>query len=267
MIDKFVFYVNSDVLDSTNFIDDKIDVFIKLMNPILNIGRKLKAKIYYSYYDIQTLVEYFDEPSFNKDFTKSQANKLDLLLDNFIQNKEVNNFFKVHFSGEETSFELLKMFFINPNDSDKIHIVFNLTENLSKQSILFVESNEHFKRMEINYFCHVDEIWKFINNNLPDREYNFSPKHGNSTIRAIAPNSEIASQLLCTNEEAISLLNNAIFDLRVGNWCYNFDDFHQTYIVFPCEGDNPQNKYHAFHIGKDKWREEIPNSILKHFRK
>jgi hypothetical protein len=63
------------------------------------------------------------------------------------------------------------------------------------------------------------------------------------------------------------LLKNAIFDLREGNWCYNFDDVHQTYVVFPCEGENPQNKFHAFHIDKDKWREEIPNSILKYFNK
>ena len=267
MNNNFIFYINSDILDSNNFIDYQIDAFIKSVNPILNIGRKLKAKIYYSDYSIKTLVEYFDEPSFNKDFTKSQANKLELLLKNCIKTSEVNNFFKVHFAGRETSLELLEIPVINPSDKEKIHIIFNLTENSPKQSVLFVKSNEEFERIEINHFCSVKDIWKFINDNLPQREYNFSSKHGNSSTRAIAPKAEKASQLLCSDKEADSLLKTAIFDLRERNWCYNFDDTHQTFIIFPCEGDNPQNKFHAFHIEKDKWREEIPNSILKHFGK
>ncbi|TDO72832.1 hypothetical protein EV143_107138 [Flavobacterium chryseum] len=266
MSSNFVFYINSDILDSSNFLDYQIDAFIKSVNPILNVGRKLKAKIYYSNYNIKSLVEYFDEPSFNKDFTKSQANKLELLLKNCIKTSEANNFFRVHFAGRETSLEFLEIPFINPSDKDKI-VIFNLSQNLPKQSVLFVKSNDEFERIEINSFCEVHEIWKFVNNNLPIREYNFSSKHGNSTTRAIAPNTEDASQLLCTDEEANSLLKTAIFDLRERNWCYNFDEDKQTFIIFPCEGDNPQNKFHAFHIDKDKWREEIPKSILKHFNK
>jgi hypothetical protein len=105
MDDNFIFYVHSDILEPKNFTDDKIDEFIRLVNPILNIGRKLKAKIYYSCDDIEILKDYFSEPDFNKDFSKSQANKLDLLIESFIQNKEINSFFKVHFSGDETSLE------------------------------------------------------------------------------------------------------------------------------------------------------------------
>jgi hypothetical protein len=157
--------------------------------------------------------------------------------------------------------------FIISKNIDKIQIVFSLTEE-SQYNLLLVKSNEEFERVKINSFSQIQNVWNFINNNLPLREYNFSSKHGNKTTKAIPPKkTENTSQLLCTDDEANMLLKSAIFDLRERNWCYNFDDNQQTFIIFPCEGNNPQNKYHAFHINKDEWHKEIPNSIRKHFKK
>lgn len=263
---EFIFYIHSDILKLDNFSNENVKNFIKQINPVLEIGRKLQASVYYSFEDNEELKKYFSEPDFNKDFSKSQANKLDLLLENFIQNKEVNNFFKIHFSQENRSLEHIKLPFLNSKFENKNIIIVSL-KNDEKCTLLMVKSNNDFEKVKINSFNNSNNIWEFINKKLGKRKYNFSSKHGNEANKAISPNSQIVSQLLCNDEKAQELLNNAIFDLRERNWCYNFDEDFQTFIVFPCEGDNPQNKFHAFHIDKDKWREEIPNSILKHFDK
>lgn len=265
-MEKFIFYVHSDILELDNFSNENIKNFIKQINPILEIARKLKAKAYYSFADNEELKNFFSDSDFNKDFSKSQANKLQLLLENFIQNKEVNNFFKIHFSQENTSLEHIKLPFLNSKIEDKKLIVFSL-RNEEEQNLLMVKSNSDFEKVKLNSFNNSKNIWEFINKNLSKREYNFSSKHGNEITKAIPPSGQKVSQLLCTDEKAQELLNDAIFDLRERSWCYNFDEDFQTFIVFPCEGNNPQNKFHAFHIDKNKWREEIPNSILKHFNK
>ncbi|WP_291099692.1 MULTISPECIES: hypothetical protein [unclassified Flavobacterium] len=262
----FIFYIHSDVLELDNFSNENIKNFLNKINPILEIGRKLQANVYYSFEDNDELKKYFTDPDFNKDFSKSQANKLDLLLENFKQNKEVNNFFKIHFSQENTSLEHIKLPFLNSKLKNKNLIIFSL-KNEEEHTLLMVKSNNDFEKVKINSFNNSNKIWEFINKNLPDRVYNFNSKHGNETTKAIAPNSQKASQLLCTDEKAQELLKNAIFDLRERYWCYNFDEDLQTFIVFPCEGDNPQNKYHAFHIKDDEWDKEIPKSIRKHFKK
>ncbi len=267
-MEEFIFYIHSDVLEVDNFLDINIKNFIKQIKPILEIGRQLKAKVYYSFDDNQGLKHYFEEPDFDKNFSKSQANLLDLLLENFIHNKESNHFFNIHFSNENTSLQSVKLPFLNSKFENKNLVIFSMNK-VDQQNLLLIKSSDDFEKVNINSFNNPKKIWEFINKNSQKKIYNFSPKHGNRNTKAISPNNQNASQLLCTNDEAQELLNNSIFDLRERNWCYNFDENLQTFIVFPCEGVNPQNKYHAFHIDKniDKWRKEIPNSILKHFNK
>ncbi len=264
----FIFYIHSDILALNNFSNENIKNFLKQINPILEIGRKLQANVYYSFEDNFELKEYFNDPAFNKDFSKSQANKLDLLLENFIQNKELNHLFKIHFSDKNSSLQPVKFPFLNSKFENKKLVIFSMNKE-AEHNLLLIKSNDDFEKVKINSFNNSKDIWEFINKNLPNRLYNFNPKHGNKNTKAISPNNQNSSQLLCSDQTAQELLNNSIFDLRVRNWCYNFDDINQTYIIFPCEGENPQNKYHAFHIDKDtnKWREEIPNSILKYFNK
>jgi hypothetical protein len=265
-MEDFIFYIHSDVLELDNFSDQNFKKFIQQINPILEIGKHLKANVYYCKSEIQGLNSVFSD--FEDAYIKNQKNILEEILKDFKPNIESNNFFKIHYSNENTSLEPVKFPFLNSKFENKKLVVFSLI-NEEEHNLLMVKSNDDFEKVKLNSFNNPRNIWKFINKNLPDRVYNFSPKHGNNNIKAISPNSENVSQLLCSDDAAQELLNNSIFDLRERSWCYNFDENFQTFIIFPCEGENPQNKYHAFHIDKDidKWRKEIPNSILKYFNK
>jgi hypothetical protein len=163
-MDNFIFYIHSDVFDLDNFSDVNFKEFLNKVNPILEIGRKLKANVYYSFEENEELKKYFKEPYFNKDFSKSQANKLDLLLDNFIQNKEKNNFFKIHFSHENTSLEHIKLPFLNSKFQNKNLIVFSLKKE-EEETFLMVKSNNDFEKIKINSFNNSYKIWEFINKN------------------------------------------------------------------------------------------------------
>lgn len=263
---QFVFYIHSEVFSLDNFKDDNFNAFTKSMDAVLDVARQLKATVFYKLGDVQDLTPFLEDIDYK--FTQSQGNRLDVLLEDFIPFKDDYHFFKVHFAEEQTSLESVNYGFLNDmENAETISIVF--TQNKSGQEqLLLVHANHHFYFCEINNFNQTKDIWAFINKYLPERTYNFSSKHGNATTRAIPPKpTEKASQLLSTNEEAQTLLNSAIFDLRERKFYYNFDDSHGTYIVFPYEGDNPQNQFHAFHITPEEWQKEIPVSIRKYFGK
>lgn len=264
MLRQFIFYIHFDIFRFENFLDDNIEAFMNRMNILFEVARHLKADVYFAAADVLELKSYFE--NFDENFTQSQGNKLDVLLKDFIVNNEINHFFKVLFSDQNTSLEYYPLSALNSKAKEEVNILFSL-DNENKIFLLGVKSNDVFFRLEINPFNDSKAIWKFINEALPDKRYNFSAKHGNATTKAIPPKSLKASQLKCSNDEAQKLLDNAIFDLRENNWGYYFDEIQKTYIVFPFEGITPQNQYHAFHIEQDEWDNEIPNSIRKYFEK
>lgn len=261
---QFTFYIHSDVFNLENFKDETFNTFTKNMNAVFDIARQLEAKVFYQLGDVQDLTPFLEDIDYN--FTQSQGNRLELLLKDFTQFKEKYHFFKVHFAEEQTSLESVNYGFLNSmEDSETISIVF--TQNRSGQEqLLLVHASDDFYFCEINNFNVGKDIWAFINAHLPKRTYNFSSKHGNATTRAIPPKpTEIVSQLRSSDAEAQILLDSAIFDLRERKFYYNFDDSKGTFIVFPYEGDNPQNHFHAFHITETEWAKEIPASIRKYF--
>jgi hypothetical protein len=266
MGEQFIFYVHSEVFNPENFSDENLHTFAKSINAVFEVARQLKAKIFYKFGEVQTLKSFFEDIDYN--FTKSQGNRLDVLLDDFIPFKENYHFFKVHFAQKETSLEAVDYGFLNAMDNQKaIYIVF--TQNLmGQEQLLHVHANDDFHFCEINHFNQAKDIWKFINERLPKRTYSFSPKHGNATAKAIPPKAtEKVSQLLSSDTEAQTLLNSAIFDSREKKFYYNFDVSKDTFILFPYEGDTPQKQFHAFHITKEEWQKEVPSSIRKHFGK
>jgi hypothetical protein len=266
MNQKFIFYIHSEVFIPDNFSDQNFNDFAKNMNSVFEVARQIKADVYYTLDSVVDLKDFFTDLDIN--FTKSQANRLDVLLKDFISFKEKHHFFKVHFAEEQTSLEPVNYGFLNAIDDHKaIRIVFTQNSR-NKEQLLLVQASHDFYFCEINHFNQAKDIWEFINQHLPIRTYNFSSKHGNATTKAIAPKStEKASQLLCSDLEAQTLLNSAICDLREKKFYYNFDEIHGTYILFPYEGETPQNQFHAYHITKEEWHKEIPNSIKKHFGK
>jgi hypothetical protein len=266
MGEQFIFYVHSEVFNLDNFRNENIHTFAKSMHTVFEIARQLKAKVFYSLPEVLELKTLVEDIDYN--FTQSQGNRLDFLLQDFISFKENYHFFKVNFADTQTALEHADYKFLNAMDNQKaIYIVF--TQNLNgKEQLLLVHASHDFYFCEINNFNEPKDIWSFINKHLSPRTYSFSSKHGNATTRAIPPKStEKASQLLSSDADAQMLLNSAIFDLRGKKFYYNFDTANDTFIVFPYEGDNPQNQFHAFHITQEEWQSTIPSSIRKYFGK
>jgi hypothetical protein len=263
---NFLFYVHSEVFNPDNFKDENFNTFSKSINAVFEVARQLKAKVFYKLDEVQELKPFFEDIDYK--FTQSQGNRLDILLDDFIPFKDKYHFFKVHFAEEHTSLEPVNYGFLNAmDDHQAIKIVF--TQNASnKENLLLVQASHDFYFCEIYHFNQAKDIWTFINKHLPIRTYSFSSKHGNATTKAIAPKpTEKVSQLLCSDLEAQTLLNSAIFDLREKKFYYNFDEINDTYILFPYEGETPQNQFHAFHITHEEWHKEIPASIKKYFKR
>ncbi len=267
MEQKFIFYIHSEVFKPDNFSDANINDFAKNINFVFDVARQIKADVYYTLDSVQELKDFFTDLDLN--FTQSQANRLDVLLEDFIPFKGKHHFFKVHFAGDSTSFQSVDYHFLNEtaknNSANKIVFTKSLD---TKEQLLFVQSSNIFHFCEINCFNTAAKVWEFINAQLPTRNYNFSPKHGNATQNANPPKKgEKVAQLHSTDEEAQTLLNSAIFDLREKKFYFNFDTTKETFIIFPYEGETPQNQFHAFHISKEEWRKEVPASVLKYFGK
>jgi hypothetical protein len=268
MNQKFIFYIHSEVFNPDNFSDENFNDFAKNINSVFEVARQIKADVFYTLDSVMELKDFFTDFD-SSNFSQSQGNRLDVLLEDFIPFNKKYHFFKVHFAKEQTSLEPVKYPFLNEtaNNHLAIKIVFTQSSN-SKEQLLLVHSSNHFHFCEINCFNTAINIWELINTHLPIRTYNFSPKHGNATVKAIPPkSSEKASQLLCSDNDAQTFLNSAIFDLREKKFYYNFDQIHDTYILFPYEGETPQNQFHAFHIAKEEWHKEVPTSIKKYFGK
>lgn len=263
----FVFYIHSDILAVENFNNDKASLkkFFSEASAILDVGRHLLADVFYSKRDIEELKEYFEE--FDSDFSPNIQNTLFDLLKEFSTTKDGAYFFDVDFAQENTA--IRRSSFSNLDERccyNKIPIVFSLKLK-GEKSLMFVKSSNEFGKVEIKAFNNAKDIWQFICSNYK-RHYHPSPKHGNDKKTAIPPAREKVSQLLCSDHEAQELLATAIFDLREkGRFHYNFDLVRDTYIVFPFEGNIPQNQFHAFHINRAEWGKEIPSSIRKYFGK
>jgi hypothetical protein len=262
---EFIFYIHSEVFNPENFSDENIQTFAKSMHIVFEIARQLEAKVFYKLGEVQDLKALIADIDYG--FTQSQGSRLQLLLQDFIPFKEDYHYFKVHFSDAQTSLESVNYGFLNAMDNQKAsYIIF--TQTLSGQEqLLLVHASDDFYFCEINNFNVAKDIWTFINKKSK-RTYSFSSKHGNSTTTAIPPKATVkASQLRSSDAEAQALLNSAIFDLREKKFYYNFDTDKNTFILFPYEGDNPQNQFHAFHITPEEWHREIPSSIRKYFGK
>ena len=261
MKDKFVFYIHSDILNEDRFNDSNFKSHIQCISSLLDVARFLKSNVFYSLLDINTLQEVLNLDEY---FTQSQANILDVLLKDFIVNKEVHHLFKVHFSEENTCLEPCNFNICN-STKDKTTILLTLDKE-EELYLLKVKSNNDFEQIAIQSVFNKENLWAIINKQI-SRNYNFTSKHGDSNTNAMPPTNKTVSQLLTSDVETQELLDNAIFDLRQSDWCYNFDKNKNTYIVFPFEGVTPQNNYHAFHILEAEWGQEIPNSIRKYFNK
>lgn len=89
-------------------------------------------------------------------------------------------------------------------------------------------------------------------NRMPQRHYHYNSKHGD----ALTPseyyfdrhgNRKRAAQLLTNDVSTNELLKYAIGKDRDSELWY-YDVNNSCFIYFECEGNNPQNGYHAYHL-------------------
>lgn len=266
-MENIVFYIGSDFFDGENLKDEKFVLFKQKVIPLFEVARQLKAEVWYAETDIKTLTEELEV--LDEYYTQSQGNFWEVLLEDFQACRAKTYCFKVHFSAENTSIEhypIASALFLGA--LGKEHKILLSAHPETEIMLLGVQSNTEFQPIRLNLFDDPQKIWQFINTVLPKRKYNFSSKHGNDTCKAIPPKpNEKVSQLKCSDDDAQKLLDTAVFDLRERKWCYNFDPEQDTFIIFPDEGNIPSNQYHAFHIEKHEWKEKVPTSILKFFKK
>jgi hypothetical protein len=263
---NFVFYIHSDILATENFEKTVVKDFFRKIIPILEVGRLLRADVLYSKKDTDILNDYFE--GCEEFFSPKIQDRLGDLLGDFSLSKEGVYFFNIDFALENTQIRQSSYTSLDERCcKNKMPIVFTL--NLKKEeSLMFVKSSNEFGKVEIKAFNNAKDIWQFICCNIDKRHYHPSLKHGNDKKTAIPPAREKVSQLLCCDQEAQELLDTAIFDLREKKgFHYNFDPVRDTFIVFPFEGNIPQNQFHAYHIQKTEWEKEIPFSIRNFFGK
>lgn len=261
---EIVFYLHSSILNPENFKDENVKEFKNKIKLLLEVGRHLKADVFYSKSDIGILSDFFE--NIDDNFSQSQANTLEVLLLDFKPIDNNSHFFEIEFAGEKSGLKNIKLPYLGNVDIKKHNIILSL--NNESICVLLVNTDSSFEKVQISTYSKPEEVWKVITSSL-QRNYHFSSKHGNNFKKAIDPSAKKkASQLLCTDTEAQKLLDEAIFDKRKKlKFHYNFDKIKGKYIVFPYEGTNPQNQFHAYHVDEEEWDKEIPSSIRKYFGK
>ncbi len=254
------FYID---LDWERYVED--NSYLLTVEKLVTFAYMHQAKVYYSIAQLNDFTSNCKDLDAN--FTSSMGNQLEVILQNAVALKKQNFIFEVCFAQENTS--------LNPVKSKSLASIQGFDKQLLislssyNNVLLWVKSNTEFERVNVYATSEMIELQNWIVKSSNVKKYNFSNKHGNDKVKANPPKSrEKVSQLRCSDEKAQELLRTAIpnFEEKQG-WHYNFDETLDTFIVFPFEGDTPQNQFHAFHVEPNEWNKEIPKSIRKFFGK
>ena len=236
------------------------DNYFPKLYEIVELAYQHKATVFYSEHQAQELKLH---ENLDKNFSQSHGNRISVLLRNGIKKSKNSYLFDVCFSDEHTSFNYVDdpvISIISPHSNNAL---ISVSKNNCKP-LLSIKSDTEFESVNFVVINETDKLLKWIQNNSSTRNFNLSNKHGENGCG----NWLGESVLLCSEYEAQQLLETAIPDFyEKEKQLFNFDNTHQTFIEFFWEGDNPQNKWHGFHISEDKWAKRIPNSIRKHFGK
>ncbi|MBB6003025.1 hypothetical protein [Arcicella rosea] len=255
------FYID---LDWEKYVEDR-ETYLSELYELINLAYIHRANVYYSFTQLYEFKNNCEDLDTN--FTSSVGNQLEIILQDAISLNNQNHIFEICFAQENTSLNPIKNKSLASVQAfqKQLLISFSSYSNV----FLWVKSNSEFERVTIHATSEIIELQNWIVKSSNVKNYNFSNKHGNDKVKANPPKSkEKVSQLLCSDQKAQELLHTAIpnFDEKKG-WHYNFDETLTTFIVFPFEGETPQNQFHAFHVEPSEWHKEIPNSIRRFFGK
>lgn len=265
---RFDFFIDDDFFSEEVFTNPDWPNMKRQLFKLLEVPKSLKAPIYYNpqaYNEIKEKLLVL-----NDCFNQGAFDFLHLLLENTrpIKENEDRFVFEVFYNKNQSSIEFKGCF---PISIDRKPVLLSKQKQGKWDNLILLSDNNFVEKLSLAVVRDDKELWIYINKILSPN-YHFSKKHGDCNNTAIDPSSsKKASQLLTCENETIELLQESIFDLRDTSkeknyWRYNFDYKNETFIIFPNEGDNPQNCFHAYHLNKSSWG-ELPQSILKFFGK
>jgi hypothetical protein len=259
MYSDFHFYID---LNWEDVIDKTIDVYLNKLYQLVNFAYQHKASVFYSTEHLNEFKSMLEiERNIDEDFSASIGNKLDVIL-RHAKGKDIKSYaFQVCFANNNTSIFHINNVLSVVDQHSKIAVL--SLSNMNKiNCFLQVRSNTSYCKIDCENLHATDEIIYWIAN-TEVRPFNLSSKHGENG----KGNWQGESLLLCTKEDAQKLLNTAIpcFEEKEKN-LFNFDNTHNTFIVFYYEGDNPQRQWHGFHLERGDWH-KVPNFVLKYFGK
>lgn len=221
-----------------------------------------KSQVFYNQEQIDDFVANCSE--LDKNFIKSENNKLQLIIENAIKANSNGYFFNICFSNENTSLSIINNTAISSISQHFKIALISLTETNISETVLAVRSNTDFEQIKFVIINELSLIHDWILNNSEPRTFNLSPKHGENG----KGNQKGESVLQCSKNEASALLKNAIPDFRKKQVrLFNFDNKHETFIEFYYEGKNPSNQWHGFHLKNEEWEKRVPESVRKFYKK
>jgi hypothetical protein len=245
-------------LDWELYLDDPIN-YLKKTHQIVSFVYQHKATVFYRKEQIKQFIEACEA---DKKYIDSLGDKLDLIIKNARDKNEGNYLFELNFAQENTTINHEKNLAISSIEAHDKLALLSLSGITNNKTYLIAKSNDNFERVHLHIFDNVSGILNWISTSKP-RKFNKSSKHGENGTG----NWSSASKLKCFEKEAQILLDGAIPDFTIiENRLFNFDEVHKTFIEFYCEGINPKNQWHGFHIEQKDWK-RVPNSILKFFNK
>jgi len=122
---------------------------------------------------------------------------------------------------------------------------------------------DSLKLLNIPYLTSINSLEEWIKENREPRKFNPNPKHDEVKGYPSNKGSKV-SKLECSKEKAQELLKNAMGDIRIGKFLFNYDTEVKKFIVFSDE-NTPNNQYHGYHVSEEelnkKYQKDYPEII------
>lgn len=147
----------------------------------------------------------------------------------------------------------------NQTESINNYIIISILDKPQYSRPFLSAYKDYLKQINKPTFIHIPYTHDFyslenwLDKNIKMRElHTMDFRHQEHSPKYIKDKSPLLYDLRNTKDQNSiqSLLNTAVGDARKRKYLINFDEEKGCYIRFEYEGDNPQNKYHAYHLVK-----------------
>lgn len=230
--------------------------YLEELDVLVKYARAHHARLFYFKEPVDYIKQH--DPDFDKDHITSNANMLDVLLNDAVPVKNRPHLFNIHYHGNGSYLQPVEPSGIGAHD--RISIL-HKTRHPYTEYVLQLLQHTHPTLIHLNFHSTHLDLMGWIVGFFP-RNFNLSDKHGENG----KGNWPHESVLLCSASDAQSLLNTAVPSTRFKERLYNFDTIRQKFIELYYEGDNPQQQWHGFHVA-EKDLKRVPDDIRRHFKR